>query len=439
MALSYKALMKTITALDAAGTTYDWTGFGFDPKVVFFTTFARNDAVDAVGRGTTGAGSAVQSSFGAATSATERGCATAFYSDNATAATGGSRMDDAAVVMRVDATGVVSGALDFSAWITDGVRVVIDNDFSVSEKVLVEAWGGSDLTDVKVKAYMTGIATGNVNYTGVGFDPGSSAYYRFWGCPEIAAAVPAANEDVISMTIGAARSASPIQQYVTTMNDDDDSATMDVDSYSISGECLASITPAGGASCAFRASFVGSITDGFTLNIAELGGATSRPFFVMILKGGSYHLGDLLTQTDITTPMVESGFGFQPVGATFVSHCRAQSAADTTRVDGNLSLGCCTSTADELCMSVLSEDATANMEVSTAIGYADVYVRIAADSTRAGAMKADTFPQSDGFTTIMSDADPDQALVWYSTYGNAPIATQPSRSMHQSRLRRATP
>jgi len=421
MAANLKALFKTITALDPATTNYDWTGFGFDPKACLFIATGRNDAADAVGRGTTGAGSSVELSIGAGSGAASRGCATSFYSDNAGSVTGGGRNDDAAIIQRIDATGALSGSLDFNSFITDGVRVTIDDDFSVGQKVMVIGIGGDDITNVAVKKYMTGTSTGDaIDFTGLGFDPGDNSLFIFFGLPEVASAIPSANEDVIAMSFGLATSNG--DQYSMSINNDDDSASADTDTYSRAGDCLNSTTPAGSAGSAFRAIFIQSITDGFRLDIDTLTGSISRPFFVMVIKGGSWKLFDLLTQTDTTTDIVKSGFGFQPVGAVFVSHCQAQSPSPAlTQTGSGLSIGACTGTSDEICHSLLDENGTANMETSTAIRYSDVYARISAASAIDGAMRAQSFPDATGFTMRMSDADPAQAFVFGFALGNSPV------------------
>lgn len=415
VALSVKALFFTFSSGTGLGATFDCTGFGFQPKAVLLFWNGRSEATDTVGLLDSHAG------IGCAISTTMRFASNTFYDQGTTNCIVGSRYTNAGCMLTNDATGAETGRVDFDSFLADGVRFVIDDVLVADIKVMVVAFGGTDLTNVFAGTYLTGTATGNVDFTGVGFDPGDDSLCIFFNnALDHGAAPPSNPEDIAAPMFGAARTKTgSIQQFVTTINSDDDSATMDTDSHSIDGICLASMDQVGDVGLGVRASFVQSITDGFRLNIAELAGAFDRQFFVLILKGGQYHLGDLTTQLDTTTDMVESGFGFQPKGALFISHCLAKSTSDTTQAGAQLSIGFCTSTTDEIALGFHDENGTGNMETEAAIRYSDVYVNLDAAAGVEGAMRAQSFPDSDGFTMRMSDADPSATFVWYIAFGDA--------------------
>jgi len=425
MALSMKSLFFTISSATGVGVTQDCTGFGFQPVAYLVFWNGRTEGVDTVGLLDCHLG------VGAATSASVRAAADVFYDQGTTTCLGGSGKTPNGVVTTYDAGGGQTGRADHDSFLSDGIRLIIDDQFPVSLRILIVAFGGSDITNVDVREFVTGTGTGTLNCTGLGFNPGTNSCVFFFGMPEILTTGETGNEDQLQLMFGAARTASAIQQYVTVLNSDDDSATMDVDSYSKSGECLATIAPAGAASCNMRAAMVGPITDGFQLNVTENSTATAKPFFAVTIKGGSWHLGDLLTQTDTTTDIVESGFGFQPRGAMFLSHCLAQSTADTPQLFGHFSVGACTSTSDEIALGFIDEDATGNMETAAAIEHDAVYANISTAAAIEGLMVAITFPQSDGFTMEMSDADPAQSFVWYVAAGDTPAA--PKSLVHDPR------
>jgi hypothetical protein len=429
MALGIKALYVDFTTAMTLGTMINLTGFGFDPVSYLILWNGRTEGSDTLGLLDSRVG------IGCAAGASQRGASGTFFDQGTTNCVGGSRITASGVLLTCTAAGVQDGLVDHNAFISDGIQFIIDDVLPVNIRALVIAFGGSDITNVFAGHYLVASgASGNVDFTGFGFDPGENSLCLFMGNAEMyySSSFEQVDEDIIQIFFGAARTKPTVQQFVMCINADDDSATMDTDSYHRSGECVASISQVGAASANMRASFVQSVTGGIRLNILEAP-ANISGFLVLCIKGGQWHIGDLLTQTDTTTDMVENGFGFPPVGAVFASHCLAQSAADTAQAGAQFSIGACTGTADEKCMSLQDEDATGNMETEAGIEYDSVYQRISATATEDGAMAAQTFPQSDGFTMRMSNADPSQAFVSYIAGGSNPaksLVYNPSPLQH---------
>lgn len=411
MALSMKAVFATFPSATTAGNTFDVTTIGFQPKAYLLFWNGRTEAVDTVGL------LDCQLGIGAAVSASSRAATNSFYDQGTTTCVGGTVENTDGVLKTCAATGVENGRIDHDSFLSNGIRFIVDDQLVTDLRVLIVAFGGDDITNAVVLHIPTPIATGDEDYTGAGFDPGDDSVCFFFGQHGVQS-IDNLHEDPIGIEFGAARTKTgSIQQYATCINSDDDSATMDTDSYSRAGACIDGIDQAGAAATDVRATFVQSITDGIRLNFTGVKAETRRQF-VLIIKGGQWHLGDLLTQTDTTTDIVESGFGFSPRGALFISHCLAQSTLDTTQAGSEFSVGACTSTSDEIALGINDENGTGNMETEAAIEHDACYVNLSTAAAVEGLMRAQSFPDSDGFTMRMDDADPAQAFVWYVAAGD---------------------
>jgi hypothetical protein len=75
----------------------------------------------------------------------------------------------------------------------------------------------------------------------------------------------------------------------------------------------------------------------------------------LAIKGGKYSVGDLLTQTDTTTDIVESGFGFQPSVVMTISAGEAATADNTWNINHRLSIGAGTSPSNRLAFGTWDE------------------------------------------------------------------------------------
>jgi len=188
---------------------------------------------------------------------------------------------------------------------------------------------------------------------------------------------------------------------------------METTSYCRAGECLAIMHPSN-TSIAEIASVSSWLANGFRLNWTA--SAASRLYGWVVWKGGSWAVGDVLTQTSTGT-FSETGVGFAPKGALFVSHCKAQSASATQDAGGELSIGAASGASNQAAHGTLDEDGTGSSEVATAVEHDSVYVNISNSDTVEGKAALTTFG-ADGFTLDQTDADPAQAFVWYLAGGD---------------------
>lgn len=388
--------------LGAATTTVAVTGVGFQPKVVIFWWNGRTESTDAVGRATHHRG------FGWATSATNRYATSSRSVDAGASATAHNGITDQSCILEVAAGSTIVGEADLQSMDSDGFTLVIDDQFVTDLRVRYLALAGDSLTNVVAGAFTpTGTAPVTQAITGVGFQPSLVLFMT-----TVTGTINTADPDS-SLCLGVANGTAG--EAVWAGGSNTGAATMVANAYAKRGECIATWNT-GVSSFPTRAEFTSFDTDGFTINWLERGTAPIVSY--LALAGLSSVVGDLLTQTDTVTAITETGFGFQPSAALFVSACRAESTADTPTAHDQLSIGAAVSATSRLAAAVLDEDAVADSEVTTASEFDAVYANIATDSTIQGLMDLTSF-DSDGLSAIMDDADPSQAFVWYLALGPA--------------------
>ena len=396
------------TGTGAVSSTVAVTGVGFLPKIVILWWTGRTESTDTVGRLSHNRG------MGAAVSSTERWASMSFGADAAAAGDGGRRDDNTACVGTIDTSGNATGLLDLQSMDSDGFTLIVDDVMPIDMRVHYLALAGADLTNVKASTFSWTTGIGNLQITGVGFQPD---FLLFASAITSAAAMPNSGSDSSSWSVGMAVSST--QQGVWQGNNDDGSSNIDNDQYCFDGECISTVRFAGAADVLGRAALVTMDTDGFTINKIE-SDSTARNIMYVALKGGSYKVDSLLTQTNTTTDIVETGLGFQPVAALFMSHGLAKSTVDTTQAGNNISIGAFDSITSRGAQGMNDVDAVADTIIACAVEHDAVYVNIdnAATPTVEGLMDIKSV-DADGFTCIMDDADPAQAFVFYAAFGSA--------------------
>lgn len=353
MAVSSKVGTFTIASSDTVGTTQQIT-VGFQPKVIFFWTVGHSSATDAITNQT------ARVAFGVATSTTNRGSVGAISLHASAAIDGGRACDEryCLVVPQTNPSGL-EGALDISAIDSTSFTVIVDDQFPTTLRISYLAIGGSDITNAVVGAYNAPVATGNADITSLAFQPD---FLLLFGASTTATANgTSASRSFIN--IGAASGASN-QAVIEVGEGPENNATSQSRSYAYAGEIYAAMadTP---TTISSRASFVSFLSNGFRLNWLEAG-AAYRVFYVAI-EGGLWTVGDLLTQTDTSTQIVESGFGFAPSATMLFSHNMAQSTQDTVQNDARLSIGAFTSASERVAQAFLSETGLADTDITNAV------------------------------------------------------------------------
>jgi hypothetical protein len=412
--MSYDVKVGSFNTTTAAATnTVVVNDVGFQPKFIFFWWNGRVDTTDASGRATH------QRGFGAATSATDRRYATSLSQDAQPAMLTNTMQGNAACIGITTTADAIDGLMDLQSMDAGGFTLVIDDAFTASYRIHYIAIGGTDLTDVTTGQFTGNAAAGSQDVTSLSFQPDGIIFFG--------TAQASANNTVRADSRILLGAADATNQYVWTGGSNDGAAASQSMSYCLSGECIANLISAV-TSIENRATFTSFLSNGFRINWAEVT-TGSLVYFFVAFKGGSFKFGDLLTQTDTSTAITESGLGFQPAGVMLVSAGRAESTADTATDDDELSIGAFTSTSVRVAMAVADDDAANDSIVSTSISYDEVYQNLNANT---GAIEGEMDVQSvgsDGFTLIMDDADPSQSFVWYMAFGN-PSVNPPSSMVY---------
>lgn len=284
------------------------TGVGFAPKaVIFFANSRTADGSSATG----GTNIDMPMSLGASASATgvdgEEGCVV-----NNDDYSGGAMGFVPSKVFSLRANTDLNAEATLTSLDADGFSL---NWSNIDRAAIINylALGGSDLTNAKVQS-LGGApnVTGNVSYTGVGFQPDAVIFF----CGLIATHDRGGWGMAVSPTERACNSSqynSGIMRYQRT------------------DKCVVAITTA----VTHEADLVSMDADGFTLNwtTATNQGVNNPTTYALCLKGGQYHVGSLTEKTSNGSKS-ETGVGFQPTGLLFGSVGNvAQSTVNTSLID----------------------------------------------------------------------------------------------------------
>ena len=390
------------TGTGAISSTVVVSGLGFQPKCIYFWYSGRTESVDTVGPQDCVVGG------GAAISATERGCNAASSGDAlASSNTARIKRNDGCIVS-LNPSGVTTGRMDFVSMDADGFTLEVDEVFSNSMRVSFLALGGDSLTDQNISQFESAAAVGNVDYA-VGFQPSAVIF----GSVGIAGLATLGSTSEFRRSFGAATGSS--EQGVASSSAEDGVATMNADHYAFSGECLVPHMAASGAPGA-RAEFVQFLGTGFRLNWLEIN-ATLRAWFALSLEGLSAKVGNLLTETDTVTPIVVTGLGFRPAAVLFWSSMSPENVQDAQGNHALFTQGGASGPSEQISQAARSENGVADSNVATAIDFGNVYLNINPTSDSLDGAMALQSLDADGFTAIMTDADPSSRFVGWLALG----------------------
>lgn len=386
----------------AVDTTVSVSGVGFQPEVVVFWWSGRTESTDTVNRADHKRG------FGVAVSPTDRRAVFSQSDDAALVAAADAGHRDDAAIGALTTAGAIDGLADLQSMDADGFTLVIDDQFATNLRVHYLALGGVDLTNAVTGMLTEPASAGTQDVTSVGFQPDAVILFSAM----IGADPPGVAVDS-TMMIGVASGSSPANA-VWAGASIDGSDPMQTRSYSRAGESIALFNSGINATDG-RASVSAWLSNGLRLNWSEVAG--SRRIHYLALKGGNFLVGDLLTRTDTTTPIVETGFGFTPRAVLLGGSTQAENAPDTPSIWDEWSLGAFTSATERGAQGTVDEDNLATAEVGTMIEFDAVHVDQAATPGTVEALMDVQSVDADGFTLIMDDADDAQGFVWYLAFG----------------------
>jgi len=381
----------------ALGGTVTVSGLLFQPKAMQLWWSGRTETTDTAGTATH------QQGIGFGVSTTDRRAVCSQSQDAAatSAPDKGHRAD--AVACTIDTAGAWDGLLDIQSINADGATFVTDDTFAAAVRVHYLMVGGPAITNAATGQFIESAAIGNQDVTTVGFQP----ELVFFSSIALATDPPALGIGSRLM-FGVATGAGNPTDYVWSGGSQDAVATMQTMSYSLAGESIA-VFNANSNSMVGRAEVDAWLSNGFSLDWKEI--SSTYRYHYLAIDGGQWAVGDVLTQTN-TANFAETGVGFRPVGALFVSHNKAQSVADTPQDHEEWSMGATTGASDQRAQCLIDEDAVADADVGTSVQHDDLYCNLDLNTAIEGLMSLVSF-DSDGFTLAMDDADPSQAFVWY--------------------------
>ena len=394
------------TTTFAVVTTDPNTGTTFQPKAIFFWWTGRNSAVDAIGRATH------QRGCGFATGTAARRAVGSRSLDASASAQSHCAMRDDACIVAVG-NNAIEGLIDLNSINSDGFTLIVDDALTTAMHVHYLALGGTSLTDVTVGTFSPTVTTGTQTVTGVGFQPDCVIFTG----PPIETAPPSLKVSS-HFTLGAAAGASPLNMSIAGASTNA-SAIMDTSQKISNDYCLLSQYVSVDA-VDLRAAVTAWAADGFTLTYTENSGAQglNYRYFYLALKGGDYTVGDLLTPTDTTTTVTETGMASKPAAVVFLSTCSAEQAVDAVAVDDRMTIGAATTPTQRVCAATLDEDSFGSSQSNTAVEYDAVYVDIS-EANAVDALMDLTAMNADGFSVIMDDARASQSMVVWLAIGPA--------------------
>lgn len=370
---------------------------GFQPTAIIFWWSGRSDSVDANG------GADSKMGVGFAVSTTARSAASLFDQD-AAATSNCERTQSAAAMVCERLDGANGGLLDLNSIDANGFTTIIDAAFTTNLRVHYLALGG-DVSAAAEGTISLG-ATGNVSVTGLSFQPKAVLLLSHGGA--------AAN----GAGIGLGAATGTANEACVSIGMQNGAASSDTASYGFGDECAALNNYSSNGEPPFgRAEFVQFNSDGFTINVLEIG---TNARYLALGGAASFLVRDFLTRTD-TTQFSESGFGFTPKATLFASCCTAECVQNTATASGQMSIGAATSASERGAHATTSQDALADTEVWTAVSHDEVYVNGDLADGVEGEMDLVSM-DSDGFTVVMDDADPVAAFVWYLAIGDVAAA-----------------
>lgn len=309
--------------------------------------------------------------------------------------------DQVSPLLILNTGGGTDGAASPRSMDGDGFSLEVTNAFSVSFRVFALCFRGFERITGGMTKEPSG--TGNVSITGLGFRPDIVFFIH-----SMASGDPPATHTDARFMFGAITATD--QGTVCCL---EDRGTTNRHRLAISTECqqvIAEVTK----TTESRVQRTSIDSDGYTLNWLKR--ITSQRWTQWVaIKGGRWKIGNFLTRTDTTRIQVE-GVGFRPDGVFFISNGKAESVADTTDASAKISIGAATSSSERAAVANFDLDAVNPTQVSRGMKFDAIYERIVDTGGADEGLMDYVSPDIDGFTTVMTDADPDAAFVLFIAF-----------------------
>lgn len=405
----------------AVVVSFDWTSaklatetidvtVGFTAVAFCVFTGSTSGSVDVVERA--GAALPATGGFGCGTSTTDR-FGVGYSTHDANAAQLMSVRHTDAGILTFSGNGAAGsdiGVLDVSAIDSDSITFVVDTQATITRRIVLMAWGGSDVTAANTFVFQepaTEVAHGlGATPTGAIFVSGGFA--------------TAPPEDTgggaMAFSLGMCDGTN---QWVTSQGGDDAATTSTSRSYANDTEVIAlfaeGTTTDGRASCA---SF-----DATNINLTWAENAATRYVFALAWVGGQFDVADTTTDTDTGDIDGEPTVGYTPALLFVGGHNQAESVDDTPTNNGELTMGAATGAAARVSHCMLDETGIADTEVSRAQENDAVLCNISTASAIEGLM--DVVGMTDPLDLEMDDGDPTENFIGLAIWGAAAVTGRP--------------
>lgn len=392
------ALSAFVGSFTGDGTTNNQsvTGVGFQPKlVIFWYTFNTSD------------GSAVNYQFGmgAAVSSSSRFALWSIAADAAGTTDAGRIHDNTKCIVACFASGAIVCAADFVSMDSDGFT--IDWTTSATAIFCFLALGGSDLTHVSIVQLIAPLATGQVSYTGAGFQPTCIMPFSAWNSN---GTFPATGVPNASFSMGSGVSAA--QQATIGAGIQDNVGASDSAYSQLITEVIRTPT-ANGAD--IGADLVSFDSDGFTLDWNDA--IDADYVWVICLRGPRFAVGQL-TQPTSTGQQAITGLNLTPATVLLFS---GNSATDSQSAQhARFSFGAGISSSARNCIWSGDVDEADPTQCDHNMDRSKIIKLMTAGTPTVNAAADLVSLDSGGFTLDWTSADATQRHVQYLAMGSNP-------------------
>lgn len=384
----------------AAGTTQTVNDLDFDPDFLMICVSGRSDATDTAGNGN------IMFSFGVASSGGTRRVVATQGAHNVATSECDSAADDDCVVQAISTAGASSGKLDVDAWVSNGVRFIVDAQFSVAYRAHILFVSG---VTTSVTTWTTPGAVGSSDITGLG---GDLEAVLFMGI--------ALNDTFPTIggrggvCIGAAANlggsiVNAIMQTHFVDGDPNNSASgiCKLDHCFVACNASGNVNEAGLVTA--------RVADGVTVNSTNA--FEGRDFYVVGLKGLDIRIIELATRTDTSTTFGSGALTFTPRGGTFMGRGQNENPDINATEDGDGSIGFWDEDGAAVAQAWMYNTNSDPSVLGTAVDHDDLYVNLDDDGSTVEGRATFSASDSDSVDFIMSDADPASYFAWGLVFG----------------------
>ena len=416
MALEFAVRTLQALSADPVGTTYTISGLPFAPKAIIAISTNENTAVDSLGAGT------YRVCVGFATSTTNRRAIAISGSDAAgTSANDQGRREDA-VLFGVDSASAFLKVIDIDAFLSDGVRLIVDVTGSGNHAIVVILLGGDDILQVTTGDFTEPAAAGNFDVTTVGFEP---SIVFFMGGRATVDGQTTWTHAQLSFGVGMnERGGKPGDQSGCWHVDgraEDAVGTTNCAGAADSANVLQVLQPTSDVR-EYALEWIQSLANGFRLN-QRAASAGGKFVDFLAIRGGGWKVGRGTTKTTATAFSLAQ-LGFIPKGLIVASVGEAEDAPAAVHAHLRMSFGAAESPTSRHAKAVFDRDAQATSQTSRGSEFDECYFRIS-DTDTIDALMDETAENADGsIDLVMDDVETAERFFGFVACGDTPPVPQ---------------